>query len=77
MLAAPFVSMMTLAWIELARTPEPERVPAWLGPTWISCPAHGLHCPEWSAAFVATWYALGIFISGALGAIAGRFVLKW
>ena len=27
--------------------------------------------------FVATWYALGIFISGALGAMAGRLVLKW
>jgi hypothetical protein len=39
--------------------------------------AYGLHCPEWSVAFVATWYALGILTSGCLGAIAGRLALRW
>jgi hypothetical protein len=43
----------------------------------LAATAYGLHCPEWSAAFVATWYALGILICGALGAIAGRLALRW
>lgn len=38
---------------------------------------YGLHCPEWAASFVATWYALGILASGMLGAVAGRRVLRW
>jgi hypothetical protein len=38
---------------------------------------YGLHCPEWAASFVATWYALGILASGMLGAVAGSRVLRW
>ena len=43
----------------------------------LAATAYGLHCPETSAAFVATWYALGIVLSAALGAIAGTRLLRW
>jgi hypothetical protein len=38
---------------------------------------YGLHCPEQAAAFVATWYTLGIGAATALGALAGRRLLRW
>jgi hypothetical protein len=43
----------------------------------LAATMYALHCPEWAASFVATWYALGILASGALGAVAGRRVLRW
>lgn len=40
--------------------------------------AYGLlHCPEATVAFVATWYTLGVAAAGAIGAIVGRFALRW
>jgi hypothetical protein len=38
---------------------------------------YGLYCPVDSAAFVATWYAAGIAVAAALGALAGRWILRW
>lgn len=44
----------------------------------IAATAYGvLHCPESTAAFVATWYTLGIAAAGLIGAAAGRFALRW
>jgi hypothetical protein len=120
LVAVPFALVIAIGWSELAQTPPSERVSAWLGETWRSCPfsiaflalptllllllalrklapsqlaiagfaagilsgglaatAYGLHCPERSASFVATWYAAGILLCGVIGAIAGRRVLRW
>ncbi len=38
---------------------------------------YGLYCQETTAAFVATWYTLGIAACAALGAAAGRWLLRW
>ncbi len=38
---------------------------------------YGLHCPEQAAAFVATWYTLGIAAAATLGALSGRWLLRW
>lgn len=38
---------------------------------------YGLHCPEQAAAFVVTWYTLGIAAAAAVGAIAGSRLLRW
>ena len=43
----------------------------------VAATAYGLHCPEATAAFVATWYTLGISIAAAAGAVIGRFALRW
>ena len=39
--------------------------------------AYQLHCPETGAMFVATWYSLGVALSAALGALTGRWWLRW
>jgi hypothetical protein len=36
-----------------------------------------LHCPEVGAAFVLTWYTLGIVAVAGIGAIAGPRLLRW
>ncbi|WP_395942575.1 NrsF family protein [Brevundimonas sp.] len=43
----------------------------------IAATAYGLHCAEETAAFVATWYTLGVAAAGLIGAAVGRFALRW
>ena len=43
----------------------------------LAATLYGLHCPEQAAAFVATWYTLGIAAATALGAMSGRRLLRW
>lgn len=43
----------------------------------VAATAYGLYCPEATAAFVATWYTLGMVAAAALGAVIGRFALRW
>jgi hypothetical protein len=38
---------------------------------------YALHCDETSLVFVAVWYTTGIVLMGAVGALAGRYVLRW
>jgi hypothetical protein len=43
----------------------------------LAATLYGLHCPEQAAAFVVTWYTLGIAAATALGALAGSRLLRW
>lgn len=43
----------------------------------LAATIYGLHCPEQGAAFVATWYSLGIVGATVLGAATGRWFLRW
>lgn len=43
----------------------------------IGAMGYTLSCPESSAAFVAVWYSLGIFLTGGLGALLGTLALDW
>ncbi|RSV39748.1 DUF1109 domain-containing protein [Sphingomonas sp. ABOLD] len=36
-----------------------------------------LHCDEYAAVFVLTWYSLGILLATGLGALIGPRVLRW
>ena len=38
---------------------------------------YSLSCPEPAAAFLATWYVLGMALVGAMGAALGARVLRW
>lgn len=42
-----------------------------------SATLYGLHCPEVAAPFILVWYSLGIILATGLGAIAGRWALRW
>lgn len=43
----------------------------------IGALVYGLGCTEASPAFLAIWYALGVALVGLMGALAGRFALRW
>jgi hypothetical protein len=43
----------------------------------VAASVYGLHCPESTATFVATWYSLGILAPTALGALVGPWALRW
>ncbi|HEX5008258.1 MAG TPA: NrsF family protein [Hyphomonadaceae bacterium] len=43
----------------------------------LAAMAYALTCPVDSAAFVATWYPVAIAACAAMGALAGRFALRW
>jgi hypothetical protein len=43
----------------------------------LSAMAYALACPVDSLAFVAIWYGLAIAICACVGAIAGRWALRW
>jgi hypothetical protein len=43
----------------------------------VGATVYGLSCPESAAPFLVTWYTLGVLGSVVLGALAGRFVLRW
>lgn len=38
---------------------------------------YAAHCTDDSPLFVATWYSLAIIILAAIGAVAGRLVVRW
>lgn len=43
----------------------------------VAATVYGLHCPEHTMAFVAAWYSLGVAAVTAVGALLGRWVLRW
>lgn len=43
----------------------------------IGATIYGLGCPESSVGFLAVWYALGIILTGLIGAFTGRHLLRW
>jgi hypothetical protein len=42
-----------------------------------SATIYGFHCPETAAPFILIWYTLGILLATALGAVLGRWALRW
>jgi len=43
----------------------------------VAAAIYGLYCQETAAAFVVVWYSLGIVACAALGAVIGRYLLRW
>ncbi|GLK53938.1 MULTISPECIES: DUF1109 domain-containing protein [Alphaproteobacteria] len=43
----------------------------------IAATIYALGCPEASPAFLTVWYALGIGLTAAASAVAGRYFLRW
>ena len=74
-LAAPFVFWAARAFAPTR--PGLAGAAAGLLTAGLASTLYGLHCPEHTAPFVAVWYSLGIALSAAAGAVAGRFVFRW
>lgn len=43
----------------------------------VAATVYGLHCAEHTFTFVALWYSLGVLALAALGALIGRWALRW
>ncbi len=43
----------------------------------VAATVYGLHCPEATFVFVSLWYSLGMLGCGLLGAVLGRWMLRW
>lgn len=43
----------------------------------VSATIYGLHCAEHTFTFIALWYSLGVLALAALGALIGRWALRW
>jgi hypothetical protein len=43
----------------------------------VAATVYGLHCPEHTFTFVALWYSLGVLLTATLGALIGRWALRW
>jgi hypothetical protein len=78
LLAVPIYACLIAAISKLAPTrPALTGAAAGFAAGALAATLYGLHCPEQAAAFVATWYTLGIGAATALGALAGRRPLRW
>lgn len=78
LLAVPIYACLLAAIRQLAPTrPALTGAAAGLAAGALAATLYGLHCPEQAAAFVATWYTLGIAAATALGALAGGRLLRW
>jgi len=78
LLALPIYGCEVVALRALAPTrPAVAGAAAGLAAGALAATFYGLHCPEQAAAFVATWYTLGIAAAAALGAALGARLLRW
>ncbi|MGH8181918.1 MAG: NrsF family protein [Steroidobacteraceae bacterium] len=77
-LAVPIYACLAAAIRRLAPTrPALTGAAAGFAAGALAATLYGLHCPEQAAAFVASWYTLGIAAATALGAITGGRLLRW
>jgi len=77
-LSAPILAMTLAATRSLAPTRlRSAGAAAGLLAGGLSATVYALHCPESTAAFVVTWYSLGMLACGAIGAALGPWILRW
>ncbi|MBZ9655284.1 NrsF family protein [Phyllobacterium lublinensis] len=43
----------------------------------IAAFVYSFHCSESAMPFIAVWYTLGVLVPGLIGAITGRYILRW
>ncbi len=79
LLSVPIYATLTVAVRVTLAPVHPARTGAAVGfaAGALAATLYGLHCPEQGAAFVATWYTLGIAAATAAGGLAGRWLLRW
>jgi hypothetical protein len=78
LLSIPGLALSLLAMRRFAPTrPRLAGAAAGLFAGGLAAVAYGLHCDEAGAAFLATWYSLGVALSAGLGALAGPWALRW
>lgn len=77
-LGAPMTVVTLLVLRRLAPTaPRLAGAVAGLFSGGVTATVYGLHCPEATFVFVGLWYTLGVVCCGLLGAVLGRWMLRW
>lgn len=77
-LALPALALALLALRGLAPTrPVAAGAAAGLFAGAAAAFAYAFHCPELELPFLGAWYVMGMLIPAALGALAGRQLLRW
>lgn len=78
MLGVPMLAAALVAMRGLAPTrPTLAGFAAGLFSGAVCATIYGLHCGESTMIFVSAWYTLGVLLVGLLGAIIGRWALRW
>jgi hypothetical protein len=78
LLAAPLLAITLLTLRQLAPTrPTVAGFAAGAFSGGLAATLYGLHCPEATFVFVALWYTLGVAVSAGVGALVGRWALRW
>jgi len=75
--AAPLVALLSVLRDDAPASPTGAGAVAGLVSGAFGGFLYALHCPDDSPLFVAVWYSIGILASVALGALAGRRLLRW
>lgn len=76
--AAPLLAMLLNAMRRFApASPTMAGLAAGLLAGGFGAAAYAFYCGETSMMFMAVWYSLGIALTALLGAIIGRFLLRW
>lgn len=77
-LSAPIFAGLLRSLRRLAPTrPRAAGAAAGLAAGALAATLYGLYCTEASAAFVMTWYSLGIALAAGVGALLGPHALRW
>jgi len=77
-LATPILAITLLVLRQLAPTrPALAGFAAGAFSGGLAATLYGLHCPEATLVFIALWYTSGVLASGAVGAVVGRWALRW
>jgi hypothetical protein len=77
-LAAPILAITLMILRQLAPTrPIVAGFAAGAFSGGLAATLYGLHCPEATFVFVALWYTLGVAVSALIGAVVGRWALRW
>lgn len=78
MLGVPMLAVALVAMRSLAPTrPILAGFAAGLFSGAVCATIYGLHCGESTMVFVGTWYTLGVLGTGVLGAVIGKWALRW
>jgi hypothetical protein len=75
--AAPLVAVLLALRQGAPEQPALAGAAAGLFAGAIGAACYATHCPDDSPLFVAAWYTLAIGLVAAIGAIAGRRLLRW
>lgn len=77
-ISAPLLAAGLLAMRRFAPTrPVVAGLAVGLAAGGLGATLYGLHCTEQTAAFLVTWYVLGMGAVGAIGAALGARLLRW